>query len=82
MIPQSIRWRLPASYAAIALLATLALGAVMLASLRGYYAQREVEYLTSNAREIGQFLVNAQSRNKPSAALEELVHNFAFLSQA
>ena len=41
MLPKSIRWRFPLSYAGIALLATLALGAVLLITLRSYYAARE-----------------------------------------
>ena len=45
----SIRWQLPLSYAAIACLAAVALGAVLLAILRDYYAQREHDYLRSNA---------------------------------
>ncbi|NIV33527.1 MAG: hypothetical protein GWN58_29995, partial [Anaerolineae bacterium] len=46
---RSIRWELPLSYAAIALLATLALGAVLLLTLRGYYRQLEQAYLESSA---------------------------------
>ena len=41
----SIRWRLPLSYAAIALLATLALGSALLLILRGYYVRVERDYL-------------------------------------
>jgi hypothetical protein len=47
MRPKSIRWRLPLSYALIALLTTLALGAVLLISLQRYYRQQELDYLTS-----------------------------------
>ena len=45
VIPRSIRWRLPLTYAAIALLAALALGAVLLVTLRSYYSQQETDYL-------------------------------------
>jgi len=45
VLPTSIRWRLPLSYAAIALLAALSLGAVLLTTLRNYYLQRELDYL-------------------------------------
>lgn len=34
----SLRWRLPLSYAALALLAVLSLGAVLRATVRDYYA--------------------------------------------
>ncbi|MDP6715512.1 MAG: hypothetical protein QF368_12920, partial [SAR202 cluster bacterium] len=52
MIPDSIRWRLPLSYAGIALLAALLLGVILLLALRGYYSRRENDYLLSNARAI------------------------------
>ena len=53
MFPKSLRWRLPLSYAAIALLATLVLGIVLLTILRSFYQQRERDYLQGNARAIG-----------------------------
>ena len=40
---KSIRWRLPLSYAAIALLAALSLGIALLTTLRSYYRQHEFE---------------------------------------
>ena len=45
----SIRWRLPASYAVIALVAALSLGSFMLLALRSYYADQEHTYLLGNA---------------------------------
>lgn len=45
----SIRWRLPLTYAGIALLAALALGGLLLFTLRSYYDQREREYMASSA---------------------------------
>ena len=53
IIPKSIRWRLPLSYAAIALFTTVALGLILLAALRSYYRQQELAYLTGNAQAIG-----------------------------
>jgi hypothetical protein len=53
MIPKSVRWRLPLSYAAIALLAALVLGGVLLAVLRNYYDQFEVDYLRRQVLAIG-----------------------------
>jgi len=47
---QSIQWRLPATYAAIALLTAAALGAALLIPLRGYYLERERNFLQSNAQ--------------------------------
>jgi signal transduction histidine kinase len=48
----SIRWRLPLSYAGIAFLTALALGAVLNLVLSDYYAGQEREYLLHNAKSI------------------------------
>lgn len=48
-MPNSLRLRLPLTYAAVALLAVLALGALLLVALRGYYRQRELDFLAANA---------------------------------
>jgi signal transduction histidine kinase len=79
--PISIRWRLPLSYAAIALLATLSLGAVLLTTLRNYYLQRELDYLMDNARAIGAVLVDPVEEGMPSGALQSQLRNISFLSQ-
>lgn len=82
MIPKSIRWRLPLSYAGIALLAALALGGVLLIVLRGYYAQRERNHLINNARAIGDTLI--QLLAQPDVTPKELqaqVESLSFLSQ-
>ena len=47
----SIRWRLPLSYGAIALLASVLLGAVLLFSIKGYYRNLERDYLQRKAAE-------------------------------
>ena len=54
MIPKSLRWRLPLSYAGIALLATVSLGAVLLLMLQQFYRQQELDYLVGNAKTISQ----------------------------
>jgi signal transduction histidine kinase len=82
MIPKSIRWRLPLSYAGIALLAALVLGGVLLIVLRGYYAQRERYHLINNARAIGDTLIPLLAQ--PDVTPEELqaqVESLSFLSQ-
>lgn len=81
MIPVSIRWRLPLSYAAIALLAALALGAVLLATLRSYYAQQEYTHLLNNARAISTIMNHAQLVEAPTDDLEARLKSFSFLSQ-
>jgi signal transduction histidine kinase len=79
--PRSIRWRLPLSYAAIALLATLSLGAVLLTILRSYYLRRELDYLVDNAQAIGTVLVDPVEAGIPSSALRSQLRSIAFLSQ-
>ena len=81
MIPRSIRWRLPLSYVAIALLATLALGVVLLTTLLGYYRQREIDYLKSNAQAISSNVGLLVQGEAPREVLQSQIKTFAFLSQ-
>lgn len=79
---KSIRWQLPLSYAAIALLAALALGAVLLLTLRSYYMGQELAYLSSNAGRISQEMARMRQADLPPAAIQAQLKNFSFLSQA
>jgi signal transduction histidine kinase len=81
VIPRSIRWRLPLSYAAIALLAALALGIVLLTTLRSYYLQRELSYLTDNARAISASISPLIEADLSSAAIQSQLKSYSFLSQ-
>jgi signal transduction histidine kinase len=81
MIPKTIRWRLPLSYALIALLTTLALGAILLTALRDFYFEQEQDYLRQNAAAISGQLVPLLSEGLPLPALESQLKGFAFLSQ-
>jgi signal transduction histidine kinase len=81
MIPKSVRWRLPLSYAAIALLAALALGLVLLATLRGYYRQQELDYLTNNAQAMGSSVARLMELDVPTSVLQTQLRSLAFLSQ-
>jgi signal transduction histidine kinase len=81
MIPSSLRWRLPLSYAAIALLTTLALGAILLATLRGFYRQQELEYLWGNARAISEEMTSILQSEPGAGFLPAQVKGLAFLSQ-
>ncbi|MEA3375610.1 MAG: HAMP domain-containing sensor histidine kinase [Chloroflexota bacterium] len=81
MFPKSIRWRLPLSYGAIALLAALALGVVLLTSLRGYYARQERDYLMGNVQEIARRMARLLALEAPTEVLQSQVDTFAFLSQ-
>ncbi len=79
MRPKSIRWRLTLSYAAIALLAALALGLVLLTTLRSYYQQHEKVYLADNAEGITTKFAEAIKDGVP---LDPQVQGLSFLLQA
>ena len=79
---KSIRRWLPLSYAAIALLAALAMGAVLLTTLRGYYVQRELDNLAGNARAMADTVARLIALDAAPAAIESQLRSMAFLSQA
>lgn len=81
MLPRSIRWRLPLSYITIALLTVCALGAVLLATLRGYYAQQELDYLTLNAHAISRGFERLVANGVPLEVIYSQLENFSFLAQ-
>lgn len=78
----SIRWRLPASYAFIALVAALSLGSVMILVLQNYYAQQERNYLTNNAFALQPILEEVLQSDLPGTVLQDQIKALAFLSQA
>ena len=78
----SIRWRLPLSYAAVALLAALALGSLMLLVLNGYYARQEYDFLLGNAQAARSVVERVLQTSQPGQALADQVKGLAFLSQA
>jgi signal transduction histidine kinase len=77
----SIRWRLPLSYIGVALLAALASGVLMLVTLRGYYRQRELNYLQTNARQIGRVAQQLLQAHAPEFVLADQIVNWSFLLQ-
>ena len=81
MVPGSIRWRLPLTYAGIALLTALALGGVLLVILRDSYRRQEVNYLVANVQAMDDFvpllLVSLQS----AETLDSRLKSLSFLSQ-
>ena len=77
---KTIRWQLLLSYAGIALLAALLLGAIMLTVLQRYYANQEREYLTGNAVTIAEIILRGQSDDLPIESLEQYLTSFAFFS--
>lgn len=77
----SIRWRLPASYAVIALLAALTLGSMMMLVLRNYYADQERQYLYGNATALQPVIEQILQSDLPEASLQDQINGLAFLSQ-
>jgi signal transduction histidine kinase len=77
----SIRWRLPASYAVIAFLAALSLGSFMLLALRSYYADQENQYLLGNAIALQPVFEEALQSHAPPALIRDQINGLAFLSQ-
>lgn len=82
VLPQSIRWRLPLTYVGIAFIATLILGAALLATLRGYYANRERLHLEDNALVISETVQLLRSANQTSEQIAEQMRSLSFLMQA
>ena len=81
MNQNSIRWRLPASYGVIALLAALSLGSMMLLVLRNYYAGQEREYLYGNATALQPIIAQILQSDLPTSSLQDQIKGLAFLSQ-
>ncbi len=77
----SIRWRLPASYAVVALLAALSLGSVMLLVLSNYYGAQEQDYLLSNAQGLKPVIEQLLLSRPAAAVLADQVKSLAFFSQ-
>ena len=78
----SIRWRLPVSYAVIALLAALSLGSLMSLVLRSYYADQEHKYLLGNAAALQPVLEQILESGVSGSSLQNRINGLSFLSQA
>ena len=78
----AIRWRLALSFATIALLAALLLGAILLALLLQSYSARERAYLEGNAAAISSTLTQYSAAGPSTGSVSKLVEGLAFLSQA
>jgi len=79
---RSIRLRLPLTYAGIALLAALALAAVLLFTLRGYYAGLERRRLASNAGGIAAALAQLLESGASQSVIAGQVNSWAFFIEA
>ena len=81
MMLKSIRWRLPFSYAAIALLAALVLGLILLLTLRGYYGGLERDYLNRYGGSIGGIAARMLNASLSDDEIEAQFASLSFLSQ-
>jgi len=81
IVRNSLRWRLPLSYALIALVTGLALAGMLLLALHGYYQEQERRYLLGNARTIGVALRLAESHRLPAEAVQAQIKTFSFFTQ-
>jgi signal transduction histidine kinase len=78
---KSIRWKLPLTYAGIALITALAMGTVLLVTLRGYYDIQERAYLDRNASAVSIAIAPFLQSEKPPEELGTQIKLLAFLSQ-
>ena len=77
---RSIRSRLALSFAGIALVAALALGAVLLTILRNYYSNQETKYLHGNAQSVGTVVAAMMSAHASRDEVQSQVESLAFLT--
>ena len=80
MLPKSIRWRLPLSYALMALLTALALGTILLLILQSYYQQREIRYLQNYAQALTGEIRFLLATEESQAALQAYFSGLALFS--
>lgn len=78
----SLKWRLPLSYGAIALLTTLSLGVVLLFALNRYYIVQERRYLLSNAQAVSGIVASAETAVITSSLLQPQIEALSSLIQA
>ncbi|MEQ8676841.1 MAG: HAMP domain-containing sensor histidine kinase [Aggregatilineales bacterium] len=79
---RSIRWQLSLSYAAIAFLATLCLGVVLLTVLDGYYNSLEQRNLQGQADSFSGLVADMLMSGVDSESLNNQVRSLSFLSDA
>ena len=78
---KSIRWRLPLSYAWIALLSVVTLGLVLNTIIRFYYNQQEMKYLEGNAIQLATITSDLLQAGLGSNKLADQVNSWSFLIQ-
>ncbi len=81
-VSSSIRWRLPLSYAGIALLTAAALSGLLLFTLSTYYNQKEREYLDVSSRSLARQMGPMYDDVLAAGDMESTAHMLSFLAQA
>lgn len=76
---RSIRWRLPMTYASIAIFTSVVLGGILLITLEDYYAARERDYLATNSQTIQRRVEEALINETED--IETQLNNLAFISR-
>lgn len=79
---KSLRFQLPLTYAGIALLTALALGAVLILTLREYYLHQERSYLQGNALAMRNAVAQLVEADLPPEVLKAQIENLSFLALA
>jgi signal transduction histidine kinase len=82
MKKNSIRWRLPLSYATVALVAAIALGSIMLFVLNRYYAQQEMDYLQANAAVFQTTMEKMLEDQESISSIQDAISGLSFLSHS
>jgi signal transduction histidine kinase len=77
----SINWSLPVSYAAVSAIAAVALGAVLMITLAGYYRNQEKDYLRTNGLTIASNASTLIGTGLPLETIESQLLSLAFLTQ-
>ncbi|MGD8456442.1 MAG: HAMP domain-containing sensor histidine kinase [Anaerolineales bacterium] len=78
----SIRVRLPASYALIALLTMGVLGGILFFSLQNFYKLQERSYLENSAALMNPGIAKVMEAGESSQTLQGYIHSLSFLIQA
>ena len=85
-MPNSIRWRLPVTYGAIAFLTIISLGGALLLMLSNYYSNQERRYLEQNAFAVSQMVGDLLSGSGHGNSLQQnlvqsQIESLAYLTQ-
>lgn len=79
---QSIRWRLPLTYAAIVLLTVAIISTTLLVALNHYYTNRELSYLEGNARSVAHRVEDMLADELPQEVLDLAMVPLSFFTRA